>query len=203
MRVFMTGGTGFVGRKIIGTLKKGGHEITVLTRRISPSPSLTDGVSFLEGNPTEPGDWQGEVAGHDAVINLAGASIFTRWTRSSKKKIVDSRVLTTRNLVNALKHNEGKKTLFLSTSAIGYYGFHGDEELGEESPAGEDFLASLSRDWEAEAMEAETTGARVILLRFGIVLGREGGALKQMIPVFKKVSGQSPGERQAVVFLDS
>ena len=193
MKVFMTGGTGFVGRKIVGALKKKGHEITVLTRRISPNPSLIDGVSFLEGNPVDPGEWQGEVAGHDVVINLAGASIFTRWTKSSKKRIMDSRVLTTRNLVSALKQKEGKKTLFLSTSAIGYYGFHGDEELGEASPAGDDFLASLSREWEAEALEAESIGARVILLRFGIVLGREGGALKQMMPVFKKYLGSPLG----------
>ena len=193
MRVFMTGGTGFVGRKIVGTLKKKRHEITVLSRRISPNPSSIDGVSFLEGNPVEPGDWQREVAGHDVVINLAGASIFTRWTKSSKKKIVDSRVLTTRNLVSALKQKEGKETLFLSTSAIGYYGFHGDEELGEESPAGEDFLASLSQEWEAAASEAESLGARVVLLRFGIVLGREGGALKKMMPVFKKYLGSPLG----------
>ncbi len=193
MRVFMTGGTGFVGRKIIGTLKKRGHEITVLTRRMSAGTSGNEGVSFIEGNPMEQGDWQEEVAGHDAVINLAGASIFTRWSRSSKEMILDSRVLTTQNLVKALKSGGGKETLFLSTSAVGYYGFHGDEELDEESPSGEDFLATVSRKWEAAALDAASLGARVIILRFGIVLGREGGALKQMMPVFRKYLGSPLG----------
>lgn len=189
----MTGGTGFVGNKLADTLAMKGHEITVLTRRIRSAPLLKDGVSFLEGNPMEPGDWQGEVAGQDVVINLAGASIFTRWTKTAKKKILDSRVLTTRNLVSALKKKEGKSPLFLSTSAIGYYGFHGDEKLGEASPPGGDFLASLSQEWEAAALEADAFGARVVLLRFGIVLGREGGALKQMIPVFKRYLGSPLG----------
>lgn len=193
MKVFMTGGTGFVGRKIIGTLKKRGHEITVLTRRMTARASWNDGVSFIEGNPMEQGDWQEEVAGHDAVINLAGATIFTRWSRSSKEMILDSRVLTTKNLVKALKGGGGKETLFLSTSAVGYYGFHGDEELDEESPSGEDFLATVSKEWEAAALDAASLGARVIILRFGIVLGREGGALKQMMPVFKKYLGSPLG----------
>ncbi|MFC1580692.1 TIGR01777 family oxidoreductase [Thermodesulfobacteriota bacterium] len=193
MRVFMTGGTGFVGKKVAETLAMKGHEITVLTRRIRSTPSVKEGMSFLEGNPTEPGDWQGEVPGHDVVINLAGASIFTRWTKSSKKKILDSRVLTTRNLVSALNQKEGTGPLFLSTSAIGYYGFHGDEKLDEAGSAGEDFLASLAQEWEAAALEAEAFCARVVLLRFGIVLGRGGGALKQMVPVFKWYLGSPLG----------
>jgi uncharacterized protein (TIGR01777 family) len=127
------------------------------------------------------------------VINLAGASIFTRWTKSNKKMILDSRVLTTRNLVSAIKNAQGKKPLLLSTSAIGYYGFHGDEELGEESPSGDDFLATVSQEWEAAALEAEPLGARVVILRFGIVLGRDGGALKQMMPMFKRYLGSPLG----------
>jgi uncharacterized protein (TIGR01777 family) len=121
------------------------------------------------------------------VINLAGASIFTRWTEEAKKAIRESRMLTTRRLVEALQG--GKVKTFFSTSAIGYYGFHGDETLSEEASPGGDFLALLAKDWEAEAKEAEKKGSRVVLTRFGIVLGEKGGALGQMIPLFNKYLG--------------
>ena len=195
MKVFVTGGTGFVGKKLVEALGNKGYEVTVLSRRIDSAPAPMEGVSFLEGNPMEEGEWQDEVAGHNVVVNLAGASIFTRWTKSAKKKILDSRVLTTRNLVSALRKVEGKAPLFLSTSAIGYYGFCGDEELGENGPSGNDFLATVSQDWEAAALEAESF-ARVVILRFGIVLGRDGGALKQMMPMFKRYMGCPLGSGQ-------
>lgn len=176
----MTGGTGFVGRALSDRLAKEGHEITVLSRGSKPS---TTNIRFLQGDPTHKGPWQDEVAGHDVLINLAGASIFGRWTSDQKKLLRDSRILTTRNLVEAILSNSN--SLLLSTSAVGYYGFHGDEELDESSRPGDDFLAMLAKDWEEEAMKAQDKGARMIIARFGIVLGHDGGALQQMLTPFR------------------
>jgi len=184
MKIFLTGGTGFVGKSLAPALIREGHEVTVLTRSGKGGPP---GVSLVEGDPTQKGGWQAAIKEHDAVINLAGASIFTRWTDEAKKIIRESRLLTTRNLVGAL---EGARVRhFFSTSAVGYYGFHKDEALTEESLPGDDFLARLGRDWEKEAREAEKKGCRVVFTRFGIVLGEKGGALGQMIPLFRKYLG--------------
>lgn len=193
MKIFMTGGTGFVGTHLTGFLVREGHEVTVLTRSIREDRPLPEGASYLEGDPTEPGKWQEHVAAHEVIINLAGASIFRRWTEASKEIMRESRLLTTENLVQALSARKGQETLFLSTSAIGYYGGHGEEELDEEGPPGHDFLAALARDWESEARKAEAAGARVVLLRYGIVLGRSGGALRQMVPIFKFCLGSPLG----------
>jgi uncharacterized protein (TIGR01777 family) len=193
MKIFMTGGTGFVGSILIPKLTQTGHEVTILTRKVREGQPLPSGVSYLEGNPTEKGAWQERVAAHDAAINLAGTSIFTRWSDSAKKGMRESRILTTENLVEALGARKDKKTAFLSTSAVGYYGFCGDEELNEESSPGEGFLASLSEAWEQAALKAQDFGARVVLLRFGIVLGRNGGALMKMLPLFKWYLGSPLG----------
>ena len=193
MKIFVTGGTGFVGSNLVRKLTESGHEVTLLTRSPAKSPPWPQAVSYLEGNPAEKGTWQEIVPHHDGIINLAGASIFGRWTKDAKKSIRDSRLLTTQNLVHALSKRPSKTAFLFSTSAVGYYGFRDDEELDESSPPGEGFLASLSQEWESAALEAEKHGARVVLLRFGIVLGREGGALKQMIPVFRKYLGSSLG----------
>jgi uncharacterized protein (TIGR01777 family) len=184
MKIFITGGTGFVGKTLAPALIRSGHEVCILTRsRKGDAP----GVSWVEGDPAQKGKWQEAVREHEVIINLAGASIFTRWTEEAKKKIRDSRIFTTRNLVEAMEG--GKVKTFFSTSAIGYYGFHGDENLTEESPPGADFLSLLARDWEAEAKEAEKKGCRLVVTRFGIVLGEKGGALGQMIPLFRKYLG--------------
>jgi uncharacterized protein (TIGR01777 family) len=193
MKIFMTGGTGFIGRNLIKRLAQQGHEVTVLTRSKKSSLPLPQGALYLEGNPVEKGAWQEKVSGHDGVINLAGASIFKRWTDAYRKDIRDSRVLTTQNLVEALSARKSQNPFLFSTSAIGYYGFHEDEELDETTPPGADFLASLAQEWESTAIKAEGYGVRVVLLRFGIVLGSDGGALKQMIPVFKKYLGSPIG----------
>ena len=134
------------------------------------------------------------------VVNLAGASIFTRWTAAAKKLIRESRILTTRNVVDALPAGAG--VTLVSTSAVGYYGFHGDEELGEDAGAGSDFLARLCVDWEAEARRAAARGARVVITRFGIVLGPGGGVLGQMAPLFRLGLGGPPRLRAAVVLVD-
>ncbi len=124
----------------------------------------------------------------DWIINLAGASIFSRWSDSYKKELVDSRIRTTKNLVIALSEGD-RHQLFCSTSAVGYYGPRGDEVLTEDSPQDSYFLAKLAEDWEAEALKAQALGVRVVITRFGIVLGKGGGALNQMAPMFRKFMG--------------
>jgi uncharacterized protein (TIGR01777 family) len=187
MKVFVTGGTGFVGRSLVERLIKEGHVGAVLSRRTPGRGDSKAALKLIKGDPTERGSWQAEAAEHEVFINLAGASIFTRWTPERKRLFRDSRILTTRNLVEAIQPQSG--TILFSTSAVGYYGFHGDEELNESSPPGDDFLANLSRDWEAEATKAEDKGARVVITRFGIVLGPDGGALQQMANAFKRFVG--------------
>ncbi len=187
MKIFITGGTGFVGRGLIDKLTGGGHEVTLLTRSLRKVGSKPQAVALVEGDPSQKGDWQKTIGGHDAVINLAGASIFSRWTGDMKRLLRESRILTTRNLVETLEGSRVKT--FFSASAVGYYGFHGDGELDESSPPGSDFLAQLAVDWEREARKAEDHGIRVVLTRFGIVFGEEGGALGQMVPLFNKYLG--------------
>lgn len=193
MKVFITGGTGFVGTTLTQKLAQEGHEVTVLTRSLKGQPGALQGGSYVEGDPTKKGPWQEKVAEQDVVINLAGASIFSRWNDDAKKLIWDSRIKTTKNLVEALLGRKGKEVQLFSTSAVGYYGFHGDEVLDEAGPSGEGFLAALGREWEAAALKAKDSGALVTLMRFGIVLGRRGGALQQMIPAFKRWMGSPLG----------
>jgi uncharacterized protein (TIGR01777 family) len=189
VKILMTGGTGFVGSHLAARLSKDGHEVTILIRSSAEARGAAPGVAFVQGDPTRKGAWQEAIRNHDAVINLAGAPIFTKWTDEQKKAIRESRLSTTRNLVEGIETNPEKSVALFSTSAVGYYGFHGDEELTEESPPGDDFLATVAVEWEAEALKAEQKGARVVITRFGIVLGAGGGSLGQMIPLFKKFVG--------------
>ncbi|MDY6855421.1 MAG: TIGR01777 family oxidoreductase [Thermodesulfobacteriota bacterium] len=193
MKVFITGGTGFVGTVLNDALTKMGHEVTILTRRIKKGQKRPNGASLLEGDPTKSGHWQEKVGEHETIINLAGASIFTRWTNQAKKEIFESRILTTRHLVESLMNSKGKVSSLLSTSAVGYYGFHGDEILSEDEGPGNDFLAQICSAWEAEALKAERHGIRVVLCRFGIVLGRNGGALARLTSIFKNYLGAPLG----------
>jgi hypothetical protein len=188
MKVFMTGGTGFVGTYLSRELARAGHAVTILSRRPQDPAAAPAGVSFLTGDPNREGPWMAAVTEHDWIINLAGASIFTRWSKDHKKEIFDSRVLTTRNLVTALAAGD-RRQLFCSTSAVGYYGPRGEEELTEDSAPDAGFLGDLAKAWEAEALKAQDIGVRVVITRFGIVLGRDGGALAQMVPMFLKFVG--------------
>jgi uncharacterized protein (TIGR01777 family) len=185
MKIFITGGTGFVGRSLTTRLLEVGHELTILTRSLRNVHPLPPGASYLEGDPTKEGAWQESLAEHDATINLAGASIFRRWTDAAKQVMRESRILTTSHIVEALTARRPKQTRLLSASAIGYYGFHEDEALDEQSPPGEGFLADLAGEWESAALKARESGVRVVLTRFGVVLGEGGGALEKMIPLFK------------------
>jgi hypothetical protein len=189
MKFLITGGTGFVGRQLSSRLIKDRHECTILTRKPKKSDEAPTGISFLQGDPTERGNWQEMIQKNDAVINLAGASIFRRWTQEQKKAILESRVKTTSHIMEGIPSQGKKPFILFSASAVGYYGFCGDEKLNESSPPGDDFLAWVTQDWEKEAFGAEKKGVRVIITRFGIVLGEKGGALGQMIPLFKKFMG--------------
>jgi len=189
MKILITGGTGFVGAQLTSRFIQEGDEVTILTRSKKGPEKGPAGASYLQGDPTQKGSWQEAIKNHDAIINLAGASIFSRWTEEHKKAIRESRVSTTRNIVEGIPSPPQKKMTLFSTSAVGYYGFCGDEELIEDSPPGNDFLARIAVEWEGEALKAREKGARVVITRFGIVMGEKGGALSQMIPLFKKYIG--------------
>jgi uncharacterized protein (TIGR01777 family) len=188
MKVFMTGGTGFVGTYLSKRLVQEGHQVTILTRDSRKVPPEHPGISYVVGDPTQEGPWMGAVVEHDWIINLAGASIFTRWTAGHKQEMYDSRIKTTRNLVIALSEGD-RRQFFCSTSAVGVYGPRGEETLTEDSPLDHDFLGELAKDWEGEALRARELGLRVVITRFGIVLGKEGGALATMLPAFKGFVG--------------
>ncbi len=193
MKIFVTGGTGFVGRYVTRRLSESGHEVLILTRSTARAKGSISWATIVEGDPKEPGEWQQRVAESDAAINLAGSSIFTIWTDSARKTIVDSRILATRNLVDALAAS-GKEKILLNGSAVGYYGSRMDDEiLDEDASHGAEFMSEICVQWEDEAKKAAQSGARVALCRFGIVLGRGGGALAMMLRAFRYMLGSSIG----------
>ncbi len=194
MKIFITGGTGFVGGSLTRAFAGRGHRVTVLDRTVKGGRDFPADVSFIETDSTVPGPWQDEAARHDVLINLAGASIFSRWNQKTKEAIYRSRILTTENLAEAVSRSPSAAAMRLfSTSAVGYYGFREDEDITEEAPPGVDFLASVAKDWEAAANGAARYGARVAVCRFGIVLGRRGGALQQMLPIYRAWLGAPLG----------
>lgn len=195
MRVIVLGGTGYIGSCVIPILLKAGHEVTILSRSAN-SATYPSPVKFITGDPLTSGAWQAEVRGQDAVINLAGAPIFSRWNRRTKKNILLSRLLTTQHVVEALDRERQVRVSLLNASAVGYYGWHGEEELDERSLPGDDFLATVCKKWEKAAREAQAKGIRVLLCRFGIVLGINGGALKKMLPLFRTGLGSRIGSGQ-------
>jgi len=192
MKIFITGATGFVGRHLSNLLLFEGHTVSGVGTRTHQNLITHENFSYISADTTRPGDWQEALADVDAVINLAGKSIFGRWSDQYKKRIYDSRILTTRNLVDAFSEN--KAVIFCSTSATGFYGDGGDDILTESSPGGDDFLARVGRDWEAEALRAEEKGARVVLARFGIVLGKQGGMMQKVLPAFRLYAGGPLGD---------
>ncbi|MFO7666311.1 MAG: NAD-dependent epimerase/dehydratase family protein [Desulfobacterales bacterium] len=179
MKIFITGGTGFIGSHLSASLLKKGHFVFAVGGREAGKTSSNPNFKYISADTTKKGPWQDELKDIDAVINLAGRSIFNRWNEKYKKSIYESRILTTRNLVEALP--SGKNITLCSTSAAGYYGDRGEDILTESEPSGTDFLAKVCRDWEEEAFKAKDKGVRVVAMRFGVVLGRDGGALEKMI----------------------
>jgi uncharacterized protein len=191
MKIFVSGGTGFVGTTLVRYLLDAGHSV-IATGTSSTHESVDhENFVFISVDTTEKGSWQDLVKNVDALINLAGRTIFNRWSKRYKREIHDSRILTTRNLVEAIP--DDKDVVLCSTSAVGYYGDRGEEILKENAAPGNDFLATVSMDWEKEALLAERKGARVAIMRFGVVLGENGGALLKMIPAFKSFAGGPVG----------
>ena len=191
MKITITGASGFVGQALSRVLLDVGHTLTGLGTSSSHPLQSVAGFSWISADTTRSGSWQAAIAEADAVVNLAGRTISKRWTRAYKNQIVESRLLTTRHVAEAMA---GKNQTLLSTSAIGFYGSRADEELYEGSTPGSDFLARLSVDWEQAAQAAERKGVRVAIMRFGVVLGKDGGALAQMIPPFQMFAGGPLGK---------
>ena len=191
MHIVVTGGTGFIGRALCRTLVFDGHRVTVLTRRVNDVPRLVgQSVTAVEWDGATQGAWEQSLDGADAVVNLAGAPIVEgRWTDARKHHLTKSRVHTTRLLVEAMSRRSSKPRTLISASGIGYYGASDDRVLDEGAARGQGFLADLCLAWEAEAMRAAQVGTRVVLLRTGMVLEQDGGALPKMLLPFRLFAG--------------
>jgi uncharacterized protein (TIGR01777 family) len=184
MRVLITGSSGLIGSALTGRLEADGHLVTKLRRGPEWDP---------EGGRCDPA----AISGHDAVVHLAGEGIGDhRWSAAHKRKVLDSRVNGTAALARAHAGLDEKPAVLVSSSAVGYYGNRGDERLTEESAPGDDFLAEVCTKWEAAAQSAADAGIRLVLLRTGIVLSRDGGALSPLLPLFKLGVGGRLGSGQ-------
>jgi len=191
VRLLLIGCTGFVGRELVPHLLGLGHELTIVSRRAEPlARPVLDRVDVLQLDPAEQASWDRDdlrsvLAAADGVVNLAGEPIAERrWTPAQRQRLRDSRLVTTGCLVRAMAAQSSPPQVLVNASAVGYYGTSADERFDESSPPGDDFLARLCRDWEAAA-QAAPEACRVVIFRFGIVLGADGGALGRMLPVFR------------------
>ena len=189
MTIVIAGGSGFLGRKLAGRLTGEGHRVITLSRR--PSGGGDEVAWQPDGNA---GALPRHLEGVDAVVNLAGENVAEkRWTSARKAALKNSRILSTRTLVRAVAACAHPPGVFISGSAVGYYGSHGDEPVTESTPAGSDFLARLCVEWEAEARKAESAATRLVIVRTGLPLDRDEGALGKMLLPFKLCLGSSLG----------
>jgi uncharacterized protein (TIGR01777 family) len=185
INILVIGGTGFIGRVIVPTLNARGYRVTVLSRRGKKGTSLSGDIPVIRADVLKPGPWQELLSEYDVLINLAGVSIFRRWTAKVQQEIADSRIMATRNMVDALRSRRGNVKHLLSVSGVGYYGFHKDEILDENAAQGDDFLANVAAQWEREAAKAAMNGIRVVICRLGHVLGPGGGVLPRLLSLAK------------------
>jgi uncharacterized protein (TIGR01777 family) len=201
MRVAVTGATGTIGRALVHELRERGDEPTALSRDADRASSSLGIGADAWADPKGERPPLDALRGRDAVVHLLGETVAQRWSDEARREIRESRVLGTRNLVAALGElpEDERPLVLVSQSATGWYGPRGDEPLDEEEPAGNDFLAGVVRDWEAEARKAEELGLRVVTTRTGVVLSGQGGALEKMLPFFKLgIGGPVAGGRQYV-----
>lgn len=197
MRIVIAGGTGFLGAPLAQAYGEEGHDVRVLTRAVADGESRHDpgsgmpGVTRVGWRPDgSAGPWAAAVDGADAVINLAGESIGDgRWTPQRKAALRDTRIVPTRSLVEAVRSVAAPPRVFVSGSAVGYYGPSGDEPKTETDLPGQDFLAHICEDWETEARGAEGPATRVVRLRTGLAIERSGGALAKMLLPFRMFAG--------------
>ncbi|NET69502.1 MAG: TIGR01777 family protein [Sphaerospermopsis sp. SIO1G2] len=194
MKVVITGATGFVGSRLVKRLQDEGNKVLVLSRntnhahQVFPAQAFPN-VEIMAYTPGVSGAWQGAVAGCNGVVNLAGEPIAEeRWTPERKQAILNSRKLGTQKVVEAIAKANPKPSVLVNASAIGYYGTSETATFEEKSPSGQDFLAQVCQEWEAEAIKVTDENVRLVILRFGIVLGL-GGALGKMITPFKLFAG--------------
>lgn len=192
MKILAFGVTGFVGRHLVPHLLEQGHQVTVAAR--SGQARFGRTVEVLRADPTVPGPWQERVRDYDAVVNLTGTPITTRWNEAGKKSILESRTLSTRNIVDALARTTGQT--LLCAGAVGYYGDGGDLILTEDAPAGQGFLGDVAAAWQAEALRAETYGHRVVIPRIAVVLGDGGALAKMKLPFSLGLGGRLGSGRQ-------
>jgi len=194
MKIAITGATGFVGSRLVERLHGEGHQLLVLTRdrvkgqRIFPAGAFAN-LEIIAYSPQESGSWQQTISGCDAVINLAGEPIAERWTPERKEELLASRQIGTTKIVEAIAQSHPKPKVLINPSAIGYYGTSETATFTENSLAGSDFLAEVCQGWENAALKVKDSGVRLVIPRFGIILGVEGGALAKMIPPFKLFAG--------------
>jgi hypothetical protein len=183
-RIVVAGGSGFLGRSLVAELPGRGYDVVVLSRRGGAGPPGVRTVAWTPDGSTGP--WAAEVDGARAVINLAGANIADkRWTADRKEELRSSRVLSTRSLVAAVRAAARKPATFLQGSAVGFYGLLDDRVVDESFPPGDDFFGRMAVAWEAEARPLEALDVRLAIIRSGVVLARDDGALKKMLPAFQ------------------
>jgi uncharacterized protein len=202
MRVAVTGATGLLGRPLVRALGERDARVTVLTRDTNRARALVGDVDAVRWDPLRETAPSEALAGREAIVHLAGEPVARRWSASARRAIRDSRVLGTRNLVDALRALQTPPRVLVSGSAAGYYGARGEEPLDEEAPPARDFLAQVCVDWEAEAARATGVGVRVVQVRTGVVLDARGGALAKMLPPFRLgLGGPVAGGRQYVSWI--
>jgi uncharacterized protein (TIGR01777 family) len=202
MRVSLTGGTGRIGRRLVRELLERGDEVTVLSRDPDRARAALPGVEAAAWDPLAGPAPAAALSGRDGVLHLAGEDVAQRWTEDAKRRIRESREVGTRNLVAGLGAASPRPGVLVASSAVGYYGPHGDEPVDESAPPGSDFLAGVCVAWEREAAAAAEFGLRVVHVRTGVVLDREGGALSRMLPFFRLgIGGPVAGGRQYLAWV--
>jgi len=202
MKLLLTGCTGFIGSELIPLLIKEGHNLTIVSRQSKENLKTIDQESkirFIQMNTVDSSSWnkeeiQNSLKSCEGVINLAGEPIAEkRWTPEHRKVITDSRIKTTKNLIQTLRNLKKSPKVFINASAIGFYGSHPQTEFTEENTSGDDYLANLCQEWESIAQD-KPRATRLLIVRIGIVLARDGGALGKMLPIFRAGLGGPIGD---------
>jgi len=190
-KIIITGATGSIGQKLVSVLTAKENELYIFTQNPQSAwQNLPSVKNIINWDYSKPAEWKNHLNRADAVVHLAGANLGAkRWNKKYKKLAYESRVISTRNLVDAIAQVDNKPKAFISSSAVGYYGNRGDDYLSEDEERADNFLAKLCADWEKEAAKVEILGVRRVSVRTGLVLSKDEGLLKQMLPSFKLFLG--------------